>query len=182
MQLPEHMPVVALQALLVQVVPLRQLPLSSQLRGVCSTQPFAPGLHEPLQRPSPVHTYGQAVSAFQIPVRSHERGVAPLQVRAPGLHSPLQVPSPLHTYGHADCGSQVPISLHSSGMPAMLQRRAPGEHVPPQLPLEQMFGHLLPEVQLPVSSHVCGTSMSVPPQRCSPGLHMPLHLPWPLHT
>ena len=33
-QLPVQLPVVALQALLVQVVPLRQLPLSSQLRGV----------------------------------------------------------------------------------------------------------------------------------------------------
>ena len=181
-QLPVQVPVLALHALFVQVVPLCQLPLSSQLRGVCSAQSLLPGLHTPEQRPAPLHTNAQARSGFHVP-RSQARGVRPLQSRAPGLHSPVHSPAPLHTNGQAACGSQVPIGLHSSGMPAMLQRRVPGEQLPPQLPLEHTFGHAAPAaIQLPSSPQISGVNMFEPPQRRSPGLHVPAHSPSPLHT
>jgi hypothetical protein len=101
----------------------------------------------------------------------------------PGLHEPPHLPSAmLQTKGQGGPGSQVPIGLQVSEVLFAPQRLLPGMQVPPQLPLEQTLGQVIPLAYLPSWSQVSMVRLSAPPQREVPGLQSPPHSPWPMQA
>lgn len=62
------------------------------------------------------------------------------------------------------------------------QRLAPGMQSPPQLPLLQTLGQDAPSTQRPFSSQVWVVRLLGPLHLFVPGLHSPVHWPWPEQT
>jgi hypothetical protein len=82
-----------------QVVPLPQLPLSSQVRGVRPEHDFAPGRQSPVQA-APEQMLSQVRSFCQVPALQNRTvpPTRPLQSRVPGTHWPVHWPRPVQTY------------------------------------------------------------------------------------
>jgi hypothetical protein len=139
------------------------------------------GMQSPVQAPFEQMAVQDGMLCHR-PLWSHTCGIRLRHCFAFGLQSPVHSPAPLQTYWQAAPGSQVPMALQVSGMLLAPHRLAPGMQTPPQLPLEQTFGHTVPSTQAPFSSQVWVVRLLGPLHRFDPGLHMPVHWPMPLQT
>jgi hypothetical protein len=125
--------------------------------------------------------FGHAGILVHNPLVPHSCGTRAAHCLLPGLHSPAQ-PLPEQMNGHVIVGSHVPLSLHDSRTLFAPHRLAPGMQSPPQLPLEQTLGQTLPFTHAPVSSQIWVVRSLGPLQRLVPGLHRPVHSPFPVQA